>query len=29
MEIIKFNLQDLEKNKTGFAYYLLGRSYDL
>ena len=29
MKIIKFNLQDLEKNNTGFAYYLLGRSYDL
>ncbi len=29
MEIIKFNLSELLKSNTGFAYYLLGRSYDL
>lgn len=29
MEIIKFDLNELEKNHTGFNYYLLGRSYDL
>ena len=29
MEIIKFDLNDLEKVGTGFTYYLLGRSYDL
>lgn len=29
MEIIKFDLNELEKFDTGFAYYLLGRSYDL
>ncbi len=29
MEIIKFDLQELETEKNGFAYYILGRSYDL
>lgn len=29
MGIIKFNLEELENVDTGFAYYLLGRSYDL
>lgn len=29
MEIIKFDLNELEKIDTGFNYYLLGRSYDL
>jgi TPR repeat protein len=29
MDIIKFNLDELENNKTGFSYYILGRSYDL
>lgn len=29
MEIIKFDLNELEKVGTGFTYYLLGRSYDL
>ena len=29
MHIIKFNLDDIEKQDTGFSYYLLGRSYDL
>ena len=29
MQIIKFNLKELEKQETGFSYYLLGRSYDL
>lgn len=29
MEIIKFDLEELKKAETGFAYYLLGRSYDL
>lgn len=29
MEIIKFDLSELENINTGFAYYLLGRSYDL
>lgn len=29
MEVIKFNLDDLENQNTGFSYYLLGRSYDL
>lgn len=29
MEIIKFNLDELENQNTGFSYYLLGRSYDL
>lgn len=29
MKIIKFDLNELEKLDTGFAYYLLGRSYDL
>lgn len=29
MEIIKFDLNELEKIGTGFNYYLLGRSYDL
>lgn len=29
MEIIQFNLSELLKSNTGFAYYLLGRSYDL
>ena len=29
MNVIKFNLDDLEKQETGFSYYLLGRSYDL
>lgn len=29
MEIIKFDLNELEKVGTGFNYYLLGRSYDL
>jgi len=29
MEVIKFNLEKLEKRNTGFAYYILGRSYDL
>ena len=29
MEIIQFNLNELEKKNTGFAYYILGRSYDL
>ena len=29
MEVIKFNLEDLEKSNTGFACYILGRSYDL
>lgn len=29
MEIIKFDLNELENMNTGFAYYLLGRSYDL
>lgn len=29
MEIIKFDLNELQKDGTGFNYYLLGRSYDL
>lgn len=29
MEIIKFDLNELLKLHSGFAYYLLGRSYDL
>lgn len=29
MKIIKFDLNQLEKMDAGFAYYLLGRSYDL
>lgn len=29
MEIIKFDLEELKKKKTGFSYYVLGRSYDL
>ncbi len=29
MQIIKFNLNDLLNQNTGFAYYILGRSYDL
>lgn len=29
MEVIKFDLKELEHQNTGFAYYLLGRSYDL
>ena len=29
MEVIKFDLKKLEKDNSGFAYYLLGRSYDL
>lgn len=29
MEIIKFDLDKLEKINNGFAYYILGRSYDL
>ncbi len=29
MEIIRFDLNELEKSCTGFNYYLLGRSYDL
>lgn len=29
MEIIQFNLNELIQLNTGFAYYLLGRSYDL
>ncbi len=29
MKIIKFNLNDVEKQNTNFAYYILGRSYDL
>lgn len=29
MEIIKFDLQQLENEENGFAYYILGRSYDL
>ena len=29
MEIIKFDLNELKNLNTGFAYYLLGRSYDL
>lgn len=29
MDIIKFDLNKLENLNTGFAYYILGRSYDL
>lgn len=29
MEIIKFDIKELLNSNTGFAYYLLGRSYDL
>ena len=29
METIKFNLNKLENQNTGFSYYILGRSYDL
>ena len=29
MQIIKFNLDNLLSQNTGFSYYLLGRSYDL
>lgn len=29
MKVIKFDLHDLENQNSGFAYYLLGRSYDL
>lgn len=29
MEIIQFNLNELLNVNTGFAYYILGRSYDL
>ncbi len=29
MEVMKFDLNELEHQNTGFAYYLLGRSYDL
>lgn len=29
MEIIKFDLKKLENQNVGFAYYILGRSYDL
>ena len=29
METIKFNLNELENQNTGFSYYVLGRSYDL
>lgn len=29
MEVIKFDLKELEKYNSGFSYYLLGRSYDL
>lgn len=28
-KIIKFNLDELKNENTGFAYYILGRSYDL
>ena len=29
MKIIKFNLDELKKDLSGFSYYILGRSYDL
>lgn len=29
MDIIKFNIDELMQEQSGFAYYLLGRSYDL
>ena len=29
MNIIKFDLDELEKREDGFSYYILGRSYDL
>lgn len=29
MEVMKFDLKELEKINSGFAYYILGRSYDL
>ena len=29
MEVIKFDLDKLKKQKDGFSYYILGRSYDL
>lgn len=29
MNVIKFDLKELERENTGFSYYLLGRSYDL
>ena len=29
MEVIKFNLDELMNIDSGFAYYILGRSYDL
>lgn len=29
MKVMKFDLNELEQQNTGFAYYLLGRSYDL
>lgn len=29
MNIIKFDLHSIEKQNTGFNYYILGRSYDL
>lgn len=29
MDIIKFNLDNLKNQNTGFSYYILGRSYDL
>lgn len=29
MEVIKFDLKKLENQNVGFAYYILGRSYDL
>ena len=29
MNIIKFDLNSIENQNTGFNYYILGRSYDL
>ena len=29
MNIIKFNLDEMKQKDDGFAYYILGRSYDL
>lgn len=29
MEIIKFDLKEMEQKQDGFSYYILGRSYDL
>ena len=29
MEVIKFNINELEKKEDGFSYYIMGRSYDL